>query len=79
LVTADRAEINPAHKQCTLSGNVVIKQIKKTDNDTPLVTKGQELLVDLVSGKLTVQGTAAQPVTTVINLSNTTFKPSKTA
>lgn len=67
-VIADHAEIDPAGKRCILTGHVTVEQVKKNAADIPLVTQGQQLFVDLKTGKLTVHGTTAHPVTTVIEL-----------
>lgn len=65
-VSADRAVISPATQECRMVGNVVIEQTKKSEHDIPLVTQGQELVVNLKTGSLSVEGSKDHPVTTVI-------------
>lgn len=71
---ADKAIIIPTTQECELSGNVRIIQKKITDKDFPVEINCSNAAMNLISGKIDLNGTSEEPVSTTLVI-NKTAKP----
>jgi len=65
---ADTVDVDIATRECTLRGNVSIKQIKEKDDDIPLTTTCNEAFINLETKSVTLSGQTETPVSTSISL-----------
>lgn len=71
---ADEAIIIPTTQECQLSGNVRIVQKKITDKDFPVEINCSHAAMNLISGKIDLDGTPEAPVSTTLVI-NKAAKP----